>query len=504
MTAKSLSVEGGALDVPEPGDGGVRVYKGIPYAAPPLGRLRWRPPEPVPAWTGVRPSNAFGPNSLQGVVWGDIDPYAVGVSEDCLYLNVWTPAAPGDGARLSTMVWIHGGGFVVGSGAEPRYDGAHLAARGIVVVTLNHRLNALGFLAHPELTAESDHRASGNYGFLDLVAALGWVKRNIAAFGGDPGQVTVAGESAGSFAASALMASPLARGLFARVIGESGALFASPARAPASLAEAEAGGVDFMRKVGAQSLAALRAAPADAILAAAPGPGFRPIIDRWFLPRPPAEIFAAGQQSDVPLMAGWNKDEGFNFTLMQGPDARSPYADLARGVFGARVDEALGHYPDGSPEADAASAAALGGDLTIIHPTWAWIEAQRQSGRADIFRFRFDRAPLTPQGTFGERDSRDAGAFHAGEILYVFDNLDAFPWLIDDADRALARLASSYWINFIKNGDPNGPSLPRWPSYRGPGASVMELDAPARARPEEWRERHMFLKRVVGGDKKTA
>ena len=197
MTAKSLSVEGGALDIPEPVGGGVRVYKGIPYAAPPLGRLRWRPPEPVPAWTGVRPSNAFGPNSLQGVVWGDIDPYAVGVSEDCLYLNVWTPAAPGDGARLSTMVWIHGGGFVVGSGAEPRYDGAHLAARGIVVVTLNHRLNALGFLAHPELTAESDHRASGNYGFLDLVAALGWVKRNIAAFGGDPGNVTIFGESGG-------------------------------------------------------------------------------------------------------------------------------------------------------------------------------------------------------------------------------------------------------------------------------------------------------------------
>ena len=203
-------------------------------------------------------------------------------------------------------------------------------------------------------------------------------------------------------------------------------------------------------------------------------------------------------------MAGWNKDEGFNFTLMQGPDAKSPYADLARGVFGARVDEALGRYPGGSPEADAASAAALGGDLTIIHPTWAWIEAQRQSGRADIFRFRFDRAPLTPQGTFGERDSRDAGAFHAGEILYVFDNLHAFPWLIDDADRALARLASSYWINFIKNGDPNGPGLPRWPSYRSSGAPVMALDTPAEAGPEEWRERHMFLKRVVDGNKKTA
>jgi len=497
MTAKSLSIEGGALAVPEPDAGGVRAYKGVPYAAPPLGPLRWRPPEPVLAWTGVRPSDAFGPNSLQGVVWGDIDPYAVGVSEDCLYLNVWTPAAPGDGARLPTMVWIHGGGFVVGSGAEPRYDGARLAARGVIVVTLNHRLNALGFLAHPELTAESDHRASGNYGFLDLVSALAWVKRNIVAFGGDPAKVTIAGESAGSFAASALMASPLAKGLFAGVIGESGALFASPVRAPASFAEAEAAGDLFMRMAGAKSLAELRALPAEAILAAAPGEGFRPIVDGWFLPRPPAEIFAAGDQSDVPLMAGWNKDEGFNFTLRQGRNADRAHAELVREIFGVRTEEALRHYPGGTPEAEATSAAALGGDLTIIHPTWAWIEAQKQTGRADIFRFRFDRAPLTRDGWFGERPSREAGAFHAGEILYVFDNLDAFPWLTDDADRELARLASNYWINFVKNGDPNGPGLPHWPSYRSAGAPVMMLDAPPRAGPEEWRERHLFLRRAV-------
>ena len=216
MTAKSLSVEGGALAIPEPDVNGVRAYKGVPYAAPPVARLRWRPPQPVPPWAGVRPVGAFGPNSLQGVVFDDNDPRPAGISEDCLYLNIWTPAAPDDGARLPTMVWIHGGGFVVGSGAEPRYDGARLAARGILVVTLNHRLNALGFLAHPELTAESKHRASGNYGMLDLVAALGWVKRNIAAFGGDPDRVTIAGESAGSEAASALMASPLAGGLIAR------------------------------------------------------------------------------------------------------------------------------------------------------------------------------------------------------------------------------------------------------------------------------------------------
>jgi para-nitrobenzyl esterase len=496
---KTLAVESGALAIPEADASGVGAYKGLPYAAPPIGPLRWRPPEPVAAWTGVRSTYDFGPHSVQGVVWDDIDLSGAATAEDCLHLNIWTPAAPETSARLPVMVWIHGGGFAVGSGAEPRYDGARLAARGIVVVTVNHRLNALGFLAHPELTAESDHHASGNYGMLDLVAALQWVQRNIAAFGGDPAKVTIAGESAGSQAASALMASPLAKGLFARVIGESGAMFASPSRAPATLKEAEAAGLEFMRKVGAHSLAELRAAPADAILAAAPGLGFRPIIDGWFLPRSPAEIFAAGEHSDVPLMAGWNRDEGFNFTLLQGDDAKRPYADLARAIFGAQTEALLKHYPDGSPDIAHASARALGGDLVIIHPTWAWIEAHKQRGRAEIFRFRFDRAPLTPQGWFGERDSRDAGAFHAGELLYVFDNLHAFPWAIDDADRALAKLASSYWVNFVANGDPNGPGLPHWPSHRSGDAPVMALDTPHKAGPEEWRERHMFLKAATDG-----
>jgi para-nitrobenzyl esterase len=225
---KNLPIESGALAITEPDASGVRVYKGIPYAAPPIGSLRWRPPEPVAAWTGVRPTQDFGSHSVHGVVWDDIDLSGAATSEDCLHLNVWTPAALGTEAPLPVMVRIHGGGFVVGSGAEGRYDGARLAARGIVVVTVNHRLNALGFLAHPKLTAESEHHASGNYGLLDLVAALNWVKRNIAAFGGDPDKVTIAGESAGSHATSALMASPLAKGLFARVIGESGAKFASP------------------------------------------------------------------------------------------------------------------------------------------------------------------------------------------------------------------------------------------------------------------------------------
>ena len=497
MTAQALSIDGGALAVPRPDQSGVRVYKGIPYAAPPVGEMRWRPPQPVRPWDGVRSASAFGANSLQGVVFDDIDPTICGVSEDCLFLNVWTPAEPGGSERLPTMVWIHGGGFVVGSGSEARYDATRLAARGIVAVTLNHRLNALGFLAHPELTAESADSASGNYGMLDLVAALGWVKRNIAAFGGDPDQVTIAGESAGSEAVSALMASPLAKGLFARAIGESGAMFATPSRAPAPLDKAEAAGAAFMRKVGARNLAELRAAPAEAILAAAPGLGYRPIIDGLFLPKTPAQIFAAGEQADVPLMAGWNKDEGFNFTLLQGDDARRPYAEIVRKLFGAHADAALRRYPGGSPALDEASAGALGGDLTIIHSTWSWIDAQKHYGRAPIFRFRFNRCPLTPEGWFGERSSRDAGAFHAGEILYVFDNLGVFSWPIDEADRALAKTASSYWLNFIKTGDPNGPGLPAWPSFRDAAAPVMALDAPAAAGAEQDRERHLFLSSVV-------
>ena len=497
MTAQALSIDGGALAVPKPDHSGVRVYKGIPYAAPPVGEMRWRPPQPVRPWDRVRSASAFGSNSLQGVVFDDIDPTICGVSEDCLFLNVWTPAEPGGSERLPTMVWIHGGGFVVGSGSEARYDATRLAQRGIVAVTLNHRLNALGFLAHPELTAESADGASGNYGMLDLVAALGWVKRNIAAFGGDPDQVTIAGESAGSEAVSALMASPLAKGLFARAIGESGAMFATPSRAPAPLDKAEAAGAAFMRKVGARNLAELRAAPAEAILAAAPGLGYRPIIDGLFLPKTPAQIFAAGEQADVPLMAGWNKDEGFNFTLLQGDDARRPYAEIVRKLFGAHADAALRRYPGGSPALDKASARALGGDLTIIHSTWSWIDAQKRYGRAPIFRFRFNRCPLTPEGWFGERSSRDAGAFHAGEILYVFDNLDVFSWPIDEADRALAKTASSYWLNFIKTGDPNGPGLPAWPSFRDAAAPVMALDAPAAAGPEQDRERHLFLSSVV-------
>jgi len=492
MKSASVFVEVGQLAIPPPDAAGVRAFKGIPYAAPPVGALRWRPPQPVVAWSGVRAANAFGPNSMQGIVFDDIDPTVAGVSEDCLYLNVWTPAL-GGAERLPVMVWIHGGGFAVGSGTEPRYDGAKLAARGVLVVTLNHRLNALGFLAHPELSAESPLHISGNYGMLDLVAALQWVARNIQAFGGDPEAVTIAGESAGSIAVSALMASPLARGLFSRAIGESGAMFPSPSRRAAGLAEAERAGLEFARKAGAKTLAELRSKSAEEILAANPGMGFWPVIDGYFLPRPPDQIFADGAQNDVALLAGWNKDEGFNFTLLQGADAPGAYADKVRAIFADRAGEALALYPAGEPSLDKKSARELGGDLTIIHGAWAWLEAQKKSGRCEIYRYRFDRAPRTPDDWFAHAPSREAGAFHAAEILYVFDNLHAFPWILTEDDQRVADLMSSYWLNFIKTGNPNGAGLPAWPSFRGSDNPFMVIDAAAQVRPDEDRARQAFL-----------
>jgi para-nitrobenzyl esterase len=490
---QSIEVEGGQLALAEPDRRGIRCFKGIPYAAPPVGDLRFRAPAPVIPWSGVRPTDSFGRNAMQGIVFDDIDPFTIGTSEDCLYLNIWTPAELGGSARLPVMVWIHGGGFAVGSGAEPRYDGAALAARGIIVVTVNYRLGAFGFLAHPELSAESPHRASGNWGVLDLVAALKWVQRNIGVFGGDARAVTIAGESAGSSAVSILMASPRAKGLFAHAIAESGAFFPAPLRKLEDLKAAEQAGLAFAQKLGAKSADDLRKLNADDILAAAPGMGFRPIIDGHLLPRSPAELIARGLHSDVPLLAGWNRDEGFSFPL---PTDRA-YQDIVREMFGARASVVLEAYPSGDAATIAASACALAGDARIAHSTWAFIEAQKQYGRADIFRFRFERAPLTPEGWFGDRPSRAAGAFHAGELLYVFGTLDAFPWVIDDADHAIAGLVGGWWSNFVKSGDPNAPGVPEWPSHRGAGAPVMHIDHPSLVKSGTDDARHRVLAAVM-------
>jgi para-nitrobenzyl esterase len=496
----SLRIEGGFLAVPKPTDNGVHCFKGVPFAAPPVGALRWRAPQPASGWAGIRASDTFGPNSMQGVVFDDIDPRIAGTSEDCLYLNVWTASLTA-AEPVPVMFWIHGGGFAVGSGSEPRYDGGNLATRGVVVVTVNHRLNALGFLAHPELTKESADRASGNYGLMDLVAALKWVSRNIGAFGGDPKQVTIAGESAGAVAVTALMSSPHASGLFHRAIGESGAMFPSPTRMFKTLLEAEEEGRQFAQKLGARSLQSLRSVSAEDILSAAPGIGFMPIVDGHVIPAPPPDIFARQAHNDVPLLAGWNKDEGFNFNVLNERRGKSFQAILSE-IFGARAAEALAFYPAGAPEQAAASARQLGGDLVIAHGTWAWIEAQKENGKADVFRYQFNHAPQTPEGWFGAKSSIHAGAFHACELIYVFENLRSFPWRIGENDVTVAKLTSSYWVNFIKTGNPNGPGLPEWPSYRYSG-EILVIDVEPQARFEDDHERHKFLASVATSNTKV-
>ena len=288
------------------------------------------------------------------------------------------------------------------------------------------------------------------------------------------------------------MASPLARGLFHRAIAESGALFPTPSRAPASLDDAERTGCEFMRHAGAGSLAELRSMPAEQILAASPGLGFRPLVDGHFLPRSPAAIFAEGAQSDVPLLAGGTRTKASTSPCCRAPTLTGPIPSWSA-RFLRNVQEALGHYPGGSRKRDRAGARALGGDLTIIHATWAFLEAHRKTGRSAIFRFRFERAPLTPEGWFEGRPSKEAGAFHAGEILYVFNNLHAFPWLLTADDHRIADLASGYWLNFVKTGDPNGPGLPAWPSYRRADDPFMAIDAAPQIRSDSDRTRHEFL-----------
>ena len=413
MTAKSLSIEGGALAIPEPDDGGVRAYKGIPYAAPPVARLRWRPPQPVPPWTGVRPVAAFGPNSLQGVVFDDIDPRPAGVSEDCLYLNVWTPAAPDDGARLPTMVWIHGGGFVVGSGAEPRYDGAHLAARGILVVTAQPSAQCAG-LSRPS----GAHRQNWSIALPAITAC------SISSPRSD-GSSATSRPSAAIPARSRSPANPPARRRRARSWprrSPRGSSRASSARAARCSLRPPARRRRSRQPRSPASTSCARSERKRWPSCAPPRPRpfspprrgsatVRSSTDGFSRARRPRSSPPASRATRRSWPAGTRMRASISRCCRTRTGARSLIWSRTR--FGDRAEEALRLYPGGSPERDMASARALGGDLTIIHATWAWIEAQKQNGGADIFRFRFDRAPLTPKGWFGERASRDAGAFHA-------------------------------------------------------------------------------------------
>jgi len=477
-------------------DGAVAAFLGIPYAQPPVGDLRWKPPVPAAKWSGVRKTVDFGAHCLQGPVFGDMNFRDSGGSEDCLTLNVWAPAKR-PSAKLPVMVWIYGGGFVAGATSEARQDGTHLAQHDVIVVSMNYRLGVFGFLVHPELAKESGRNSSGNYGLLDQVAALRWVHDNIAAFGGDPTNVTIFGESAGSFSVSAQMASPLSRGLFQRAIGESGAAFSLGGLSFDPLPAREQRDVKLVsEKLGVSTLPELRALPAEKLLAVfgKPGPdgfAFGPDVDGYFLPESVPAIFAADKQNDVALLAGWNHDEG-SFQILfspQKPTAESMKANAEKD-FGDKAPEFLKLYPTGTDAEALRSAEDYAGDRFIAVSTWAWLDAQSKTGKQPIYRYRFD---LGPPAT--KPNAPKLGAYHSSEIEYVFGQLDSkagVPWRPED--HRLSELMQKYWTNFAKAGDPNGPGLPEWPKYSAAGWSVMLLDAPSAAHTDDLRDRYLFLK----------
>jgi para-nitrobenzyl esterase len=475
-------------------DGAVRAFLGIPYAAPPVGELRWKAPVAAAKWKGARKATDFGSHCLQGDVFGDMKFRDAGGSEDCLTLNVWAPAKA-SASKLPVMVWIYGGGFVAGTTSEARQDGTQLAQQGVIVVSMNYRLGVFGFFVHPDLAKESGHNSAGNYGLMDQLLALHWVHDNIAEFGGDPGNVTIFGESAGSFSVSAHMGSPLSKGLFQKAIGESGAAFHSSGLSFESRSSREEKDVKVIsEKMGVSKLADLRAIPAEKLIEAfippkSQGFDFGPNIDGYFLPDTLPSIFASGKQSDVPLLAGWNHDEG-SFEIAFSPQKPTPetFKAAAEKDFGDKAPEFLKLYQPESDEHFLRSVEDFAGDKFIAFSTWDWMEAQSKTGKQPIFRYRFDIVPP------GDPKTPPMGAYHSAEIEYVFGQLNARVAPPRPEDTQVSELMRKYWSNFARSGDPNGPGLPKWPVYSATdGWPVMHLDVESAARKDDFRGRYLFL-----------
>jgi para-nitrobenzyl esterase len=450
---------------------GLSIYKGIPFAAPPVGDLRWRPPVHVAPWAGVRHADVFAPACMQvGTSMPGETPPAV--SEDCLYLNIWTPAKTTH-EHVPVIVWIYGGGYINGSASMPLYWGDRLATKDVIVVTIAYRLGPLGFLALPELTRESPHHSSGNYGLMDQIAALEWIERNIAAFGGDPKCVTIAGQSSGSISVSILMASPLAKGLFQRAVGESGGLFEPHQLGPKYLlANAEREGEKYAASLGAPSLKELRRLPATQLTGNAGGI-VHPVIEPYLLPLSPYDAFASGLQNDVPLLIGSNADEARALVDVTHETAATFDSDLEHSV-GQLPPALLAAYPHATDEEARQARLGLERDLRFGWDMWAWARLQTGTGQSPVFYYSFRQAPPFPA------DSVYAGwgASHFAELWYVFDHLDQSPWNWTMADRKLAEEMSSYWVNFARSGDPNGLGLPSWSAFTNAESKVQYLADP--------------------------
>jgi para-nitrobenzyl esterase len=491
---------------------GVRSFKGIPFAQPPLGDLRWREPQPVTNWSGTRNADEFGPRCMQRTAPGsDYWFRSNGMSEDCLYLNVWTPAKS-DREKLPVLVYIFGGGFQNGDGSEPRYDGESMARHGIVAVSINYRTNVFGFFVHPELTRESPHHAAGNYGLLDQVAALQWVQKDIAAFGGDPKRVTVAGESAGSISVSALMASPLSRGLMSGAIGESGAMTSS--LPPQPLADAEQSGVKFATAVGANSLADLRAMKAEQIqevMAKAQGVRFNTALDGYFLPKPLTAIYAAGEQAKIPLLAGSNtQEQPARSVLAEGEPTPETLASAIKRFYGDKAHDILKAYAATTTDEVYEAAAHLASARFVGFSTWKWSELQMKTSGKSVYRYLYARprpallgTPGQPAATAGRGGARQQagprGAGHSAEIQYAMGNLDLdkrYAW--EPADYEVSKTMQTYFVNFIKTGNPNSAGLPEWVAYRPDNNyQRMRIDVDSHAEPEAHRDRYVALDAVT-------
>jgi para-nitrobenzyl esterase len=484
-----VKVEGGLLRGTS--ENGVTVYRGVPFAAPPVGDLRWCVPQPVTKWEGVRKADKFSANPIQvmrdafGPWTAEYQPQGT-ASEDCLYLNIWTAAKSSKKEKRPVMVYIPGGAFTGGSGNVPVYNGENLAKKGLIVVTVNYRVGVLGFLAHPELTKESEHNSSGNYGLLDQVAALEWIKKNISAFGGDPARVTIMGQSAGAASVHYLTASPLAKGLFIRAIAQSGS---NAQIGPGiNLASAEEIGVKFVRAKSAASLAALRSMPAPDLMAPTKEQfHFLPIVDGWFLPKSVDEIFATGEQSDVNTLTGWVADEGsFN-----GDYGKIPAEEFRKRVIqqtGSQADEILKLYP-ASTEAEGAESQKVFARDQSVASMYLWAKKREKTGKTNVYTYLFMHQQ---PGATKERYQ----TFHSSELPYIFDNLKQSPRPWTAEDEKIAETLSSYWKNFIATGDPNGKGLIHWPTFRESQGMTMELGDIMGSRPIFSQEKFEALKKL--------